>query len=240
ALKDFRPDYEAAGLGALAALKDARPDYEAVVSAGLGGVRSALMDARPHYEAVVSAGLGDVRSALKDFRPDYEAAGLGALAALKDARPDYEAVVSAGLGDVRSALKDARPHYEAVVSASLKAMADSSRRAAASGREVLDVDVLFEEIDAYLEDAPADSPTILHDQGLRAVWREAAAPLRGWLGQPKVKVLGSFGAFVMLSAWWLDLKTYHPDVAELIEVPFTILVGLLIQLVFMVWPRDPK
>jgi hypothetical protein len=94
-------------------------------------------------------------------------------------------------------------------------------------------DSLLGQVDAYLDHAPGGADELLSDPGLAAVWREAAADLREWLNQPAIKILGSFGMWFALAAWWMNLKVYRPEVADLLEVPLTLLAALIQTLIFM-------
>jgi hypothetical protein len=101
----------------------------------------------------------------------------------------------------------------------------------------VDVDLLLSQIEDLLHRSADGISEQISDPGLIAVWLEAASELRDWATQPRIKVLGSIGMWVAMSAWWVNLKAYHPEVADLVEVPFCLLAALLQTLVFLDFAR---
>jgi hypothetical protein len=99
-------------------------------------------------------------------------------------------------------------------------------------------DQVFDEVQTLLEAAPSGVEDSEIDPGLAAVWFDAASELRDWLQRPKTKLMGSFGGLAALSVWWMNLKVYDPAIADLLEVPLTLLAGLLLQLAFITWKSD--
>ncbi|WP_165522023.1 hypothetical protein, partial [Micromonospora zingiberis] len=63
---------------------------------------------------------------------------------------------------------------------------------------------------------------------LLAIWAESLRELGGWLRQPAVTWSSVALVWFVVSYSWVTLKTERPDVAEMIEVPFTLLAGLLL------------
>jgi hypothetical protein len=63
---------------------------------------------------------------------------------------------------------------------------------------------------------------------LTQIWMESFADLRAWLRRPIVRGIALSLAFAIISFWWMNLKAYHPEVADLIEVPLWTVVSLLI------------
>ncbi|MDT0531866.1 hypothetical protein RM555_23005, partial [Micromonospora sp. DSM 115977] len=90
-----------------------------------------------------------------------------------------------------------------------------------------------------VDDALGDFERALEDAGQRvdpdeasllAVWSESLREFRSWLLQPAVKWPAIGLVSFLVSYWWVTLKTQHPDVADMVEVPFSVLAGCLIAM----------
>ncbi|MFI7283416.1 hypothetical protein ACIBOV_24450, partial [Micromonospora chersina] len=63
---------------------------------------------------------------------------------------------------------------------------------------------------------------------LLTVWAESLREFGAWLREPVVTWSSVALVWFVVSYWWVTLKTERPDVADMIEVPFTLFAGVLL------------
>ncbi|MBQ0897243.1 hypothetical protein KBX37_29940, partial [Micromonospora sp. U56] len=83
-----------------------------------------------------------------------------------------------------------------------------------------------------LERAVEDVGRQLDTEGttLLAVWAESLRDFRSWLLEPAIKWPAIGLMSFLVAYWWVTLKTEHPDVADAVEVPFSVFAGLLLTM----------
>ncbi|SCL38333.1 hypothetical protein [Micromonospora aurantiaca (nom. illeg.)] len=104
-------------------------------------------------------------------------------------------------------------------------------RAATTGLQstaALVVDDALRDLERAVEAAEGQAAT--EGTTLLAVWSESLRDFRFWLLQPAVKWPAIGLISFLVAYWWVTLKTEHPDVADMIEVPFAAFTGLLLAM----------
>ncbi|WP_431928937.1 hypothetical protein, partial [Micromonospora wenchangensis] len=95
-------------------------------------------------------------------------------------------------------------------------------------RDALVVDGALADLECAVEEAGAQFGP--EGASLLIVWAESLRDFRSWLLQPAAKWPAISVVSFLISYWWVTLKTEHPDVADMVEVPFSILAGCLIAM----------
>lgn len=72
---------------------------------------------------------------------------------------------------------------------------------------------------------PGTSGTVVSEQSLIAVWSQELADHRERLKQPSAVIIMLF----VLLLCWTELKGKHPELADWIEVPFTLVLNVLLS-----------
>ncbi|RIW39475.1 hypothetical protein D3H59_30435, partial [Micromonospora endophytica] len=104
-------------------------------------------------------------------------------------------------------------------------------RAATTGLQstaALVVDDALRDLERAVEDAEGQAGT--EATTLLAVWSESLRDFRFWLLQPAVKWPAIGLISFLVAYWWVTLKTEHPDIADMVEVPFAAFAGLLLAM----------
>ncbi|MEV6799663.1 hypothetical protein AB0M91_15125, partial [Micromonospora rifamycinica] len=94
--------------------------------------------------------------------------------------------------------------------------------------DALVVDGALADLECAVEEARAQFGP--EGASLLTVWAESLRDFRSWLLQPTAKWPAISAISFLISYWWVTLKTKQPDVADMVEVPFSILAGCLLAM----------
>src|SRR6266511_745044 len=149
--------------------------------------------------------------AFTSLRPDQDG-GFGAVDSVRSSIAQMAASV-AGVDSVRSSI---------------------AQMAAANANQSRFDEVLTVAADTVLRTARSgmtDTPHTVASEpgGLLQAWADVAQALLTWFADPKVKWPAIGLALYLSAAWYITIKVYRPDIADLIEQPFWVLVALLLQ-----------
>ncbi|WP_327042574.1 hypothetical protein OG400_09705 [Micromonospora ureilytica] len=87
------------------------------------------------------------------------------------------------------------------------------------------VDAALENLERAVEQADRHTGTEIQ---LLGIWLESMRNLGTWLRQPGVAWPSVALIWLVVSYWWVTLKSQHPDVADMVEVPFSSLAGAVL------------
>ncbi|WP_405430929.1 hypothetical protein [Micromonospora sp. NBC_00617] len=89
--------------------------------------------------------------------------------------------------------------------------------------------LMLDEVLAAMESV-VDSKSDVEAAPVLVVWAESLRELRAWLLRPAVKGVTISLAYFLLTTWWMQVKTEHPDMAGVIEPQLWTAVGILATL----------
>jgi hypothetical protein len=87
-------------------------------------------------------------------------------------------------------------------------------------------------IDAALEDLEQAVQRADRQTGsqvpLLAIWAQSLRDFGAWMREPVVTWSSVMLVWFVVAYWWVTLKSERPDVADMVEVPFTLLAGVVL------------
>ncbi len=166
--------------------------------------------------------------AFTSLRPDQDG-GFGAVDSVRSSIAQMAASV-AGVDSVRSSIAQMAASVAGVDSV----RSSIAQMAAANANQSRFDEVLTVAADTVLRTARSgmtDTPHTVASEpgGLLQAWADVAQALLTWFADPKVKWPAIGLALYLSAAWYITIKVYRPDIADLIEQPFWVLVALLLQ-----------